>query len=53
LHKEIHRGPSGGPYNRDFANMWKNAKGRRTVDDVVGIRDALAKKYGLEKYRPW
>lgn len=52
LHKQIHSGPGGGLYNE----AWKQRLGQLgrppTVQDVVGIRNDLVTRFGLESYRP-
>jgi hypothetical protein len=55
VHDQIHTGAGGGPWNqrwkeelKPFGPNGENA----TVEDVVGIRNKLAKEFGLEQYRP-
>jgi RHS repeat-associated protein len=52
VHKDIHQGSGGGPFNE----RWKeelNALGREpTVQDVLHIRNKLTKEFDIEKYRP-
>ncbi|MFN0071379.1 MAG: hypothetical protein ACKVVP_07815, partial [Chloroflexota bacterium] len=51
-HLEIHRGAGGGKYNDDWKQKLIDLGRDPTVDDVLRIRDELAQKYDLERYRP-
>jgi RHS repeat-associated protein len=52
VHKDIHRGPAGGPYNAEFKNRLDILGGPPSVDDVLRIRDQLMKDFDLDRYRP-
>ncbi len=53
-HKEIHKGKgSGGDFNRRWEAELDKLPGEAEVEDVLRIRDALVKEFGLDGYRPW
>jgi hypothetical protein len=51
-HTEIHEGAGGGAYNRRWKEELDALGHSPTVDDVLAIRDKLAKEFDLEQYRP-
>jgi Ca2+-binding RTX toxin-like protein len=51
LHKDIHRGAQGGPYNKFFKDKLADNP-EPTVEDVLGWREEAIKKFGLEEFRP-
>ncbi len=55
LHREIHRGPGGGEYNRRWILEINNVirtQGKITVEDVLQIRNRIIQEFGLEVYKP-
>jgi len=47
LHRRLHP-----RYNLDFIEELQKIQGDATVKDVLRIRDELARKHGIERYRP-
>jgi RHS repeat-associated protein len=55
VHKDIHQGPGGGPYNQRWIEEINAIRARGheiQVEDVIRIRDQLVDEFGLEGYRP-
>lgn len=51
LHKDIHRGARGGPYNKFFREKLLDNP-TPTVDDVLHWLEEAVRRFGLEKFRP-
>ena len=52
LHRDIHRGAGGGPYNEEFKRRLLALKRDPKVEDVLRIRDELVEEFGLGAFRP-
>jgi RHS repeat-associated protein len=51
VHKEIHAGPRGGPYNKRWIEEIERLQ-KITSETILKMRDQLVNEFGLEQWRP-
>ena len=51
-HRQIHRGAGGGKYNDDWKERLKDLGREPTVEDILNIREDIAKEHGIDIFKP-